>query len=296
MDLLAIGEVMAEIRQGDTDAFSVGFAGDTYNTAVYCARALGGRHRVGYMTRIGTDPLSLALRAKMDGEGIEASAVVTDPDRNLGIYSVSTDDTGERSFHYWRDRSAARTLFADENDLNHLDRAPIVYLSGITLAIVSPDARHRMMDRLSALSDTQEVSVAYDSNYRPKLWESHAAAQAVTERMWTIADIALPSIDDEMALFGETGGAVLTRFAKRQWRACAIKRGEAGPCAPHFTGALPAFDPAAHVVDTTAAGDSFNGAYLAALIEGRNEGDRLMAGHELARAVVGFPGAIGPQG
>ncbi len=296
MDLLAIGEVMAEIRKGEDRAFSVGFAGDTYNTAVYCARALGGRHRVGYLTRIGTDPLSLGLHANMAAEGIEASGVVTEPDRTIGIYSVSTDETGERSFHYWRDRSAARALFADDNELNSLDRAPIIYLSGITLAILAPQARNRLMKRLATLSDAGAVSVAYDSNYRRKLWESRQAAQAATEQMWAIATIALPSIDDEMALFGEAAKTVIARFAKMEWRACAIKRGEDGPLSPNFAGTLPTFPPAEQVVDTTAAGDSFNGGYLAALIEGKPEAACLCAGHELARTVVRFPGAIGPNG
>jgi 2-dehydro-3-deoxygluconokinase len=49
------------------------------------------------------------------------------------------------------------------------------------------------------------------------------------------------------------------------------------------------------VVDTTAAGDSFNGAYLAALLAGGSEADCLAGGHAMAAKVIGHPGAIIPR-
>ena len=62
LDLLAIGEAMAELRNGSPAGsradFKVGFAGDTYNTAVYCNRTMGEGAKVGFFTRVGQDPLS----------------------------------------------------------------------------------------------------------------------------------------------------------------------------------------------------------------------------------------------
>ena len=142
--LLAIGEVMAEIRTAGDDGFAMGFAGDSYNTAVYAARELGRRGDVAYLTRIGTEPLSAALMRQAADEGLDVSHVAVDPDRNIGIYSVSTDAHGERSFHYWRADSAARRLFAVEETAMFMPRAEIIYLSGITLAILAPAARQRL--------------------------------------------------------------------------------------------------------------------------------------------------------
>ncbi len=295
MKFLVIGEAMAEIRKSQDADFKVGIAGDTYNTAVYCARALGQPNAVGYMTRLGTDPLSKALQVDLEAEGIECSASEIDQHHNLGIYSVSTDKAGERSFHYWRSQSAARKMFSVKEDLDHLDKAEIIYLSGITMAILSHDARARLMKRLSELSDSGKALVAFDSNYRPNLWEDMQTAQAVIRSMWNIADIALPSIDDEMHLFDESAEDVIDRFSSRKWFACAIKRGEEGPLSPELSSdEYPVFLPAENVVDTTAAGDSFNAGFLAALIEKKSRADCLQSGHELARAVVQIPGAIAP--
>ena len=296
-ELVSIGEVMAEISQSPETGYQVRFAGDTFNTAVYCQRALKRHRAVAYMTRVGTDPLSQSWQSLAAGEGLDVSCVSVDVDKNLGIHSVSTDQSGERSFHYWRDQSAARKLFSGDNDVINTPAARVTYLSGISLAILDVTSRRRVMDHLAAQSEAGNTLVAFDSNYRPRLWESPDVAKEVIGEMWQIADIAFPSIDDEQNLFADaTDAAVIDRFAKRDWAACAIKRGELGPVSPNFPAeSPPTFSPAAKVIDTTAAGDSFNGGYLAAFLAGRSEQECLQAGHDCASYVVGVRGAIAPE-
>ena len=294
--LLAIGEVMAEIRTEGNEGFALGFAGDSYNTAVYAAREIRVSGAVAYLTRVGNEPLSAAFVKQAADEGIDVSHVAVDPDRHIGIYSVSTDAHGERSFHYWRSESAARRLFAAEETAMFMPDADIIYLSGITLAILTSAARRRLVEVLISRRSAG-AKVAFDSNYRPKLWENVAAARRTMQAMWDITDIALPSVDDEMALFGDdTEAAVIDRFAGRDWDGIAIKRGIRGPISPQLDAAAhPKFPTTEKVIDTTAAGDSFNGAYLAAFIAGKGEAARLAAGHALAARVVGVPGAILPR-
>lgn len=289
LDLLCIGEAMAELRQSpDQSGFVVGFAGDTFNTAVYAKRSLGAAAGVGFMSRVGLDPLSDGMLAAAEAEGLETSAVVRDEHRNIGIYSVATDQRGERSFHYWRSQSAAREL-----DAKDLLPARILYLSGITLAILSPERRRTLMRALNELKGTCEI--AFDSNYRPKLWESKDAARAVIEEMWDLADLAFPSVDDEMDLFGDGSEfAVLKRFAQGTFASCTLKRGARGPLSLTCPESLGDWPKAKRVIDTTAAGDSFNGGFLAARLQGKPEADCLRAGHTLAAHVVTMPGAIAP--
>jgi len=295
-DLISIGEVMAEISQSPEAGYRVGFAGDTFNTAVYCQRLIGLKGGVAYLTRVGSDPLSQSWQAFASGEGLDVSHVSVDDDANIGIYSVSTDAFGERTFHYWRDQSAAKKTFDLSDGPIKIPPARVTYLSGISLAILSPAARRAVMDHLLAESKAGNTLVAFDSNYRPRLWESASVARETIGQMWQIADIALPSIDDERALFSDASDvAVIERFAQRDWVACAIKRGEQGPVSPKlFNASSLTFAPAAQVIDTTAAGDSFNGGYLAAYLTGRSEVDCLQAGHECASYVVGVRGAIAP--
>ena len=294
LKLLAIGEVMAEIRQAET-GFAVQFAGDTYNTAIYAARALGSAQSVGYLSRVGTEPLSEALLTTATAEGLNTSWIQRCTSRNIGIYAVATDSTGERSFSYWRDSSAARLMFSDSAPVSEIPDADIIYLSGISLAILSPQSRECLFELMSARKGTSLI--AFDSNYRPALWEDIKTARDITEQVWSLADIALPSIDDEMALFGDkTEQDVVARFAGKDWHRLVLKRGERGPLAPLCPEASSlTFPPAERVIDTTAAGDSFNGGYLAAMLAGADETACLMAGHQLAAEVVGAPGAITPR-
>ena len=294
LHLLAIGEVMAEIRREPKIGFQLGFAGDTFNTAVYFTRQFGHSARVGYCTRLGCDPLSQAFLVAAQDEGIDVSQVGFDRERMIGIYAVSTDETGERSFYYWRSNSAARRLFVSDKTLTSLPTANVIFLSAITLAILHPSARRRLITLLRDLRSRNACHVAFDSNYRPQLWENTEKARVVVGEMWQIADIALPSVDDEIALFGDADEeAVIARFSKANWRACAIKRGARGPVSPGLAReAHPEFAPALNVVDTTAAGDSFNGGYLAAFLRGEDERQCLLAGHEIASRVVGARGAL----
>ena len=113
--------------------------------------------------------------------------------------------------------------------------------------------------------------------------------------MWELCDIGLPSVDDEMAIFGDAGAAdVAARMKEYSVRQGALKCGPDGPVS--LGGPVSQTYPAAErVVDTTAAGDSFNAGYLAAILTGKSQAEALMAGHQLACEVVGVNGAIAPR-
>ena len=136
---VSIGEAMVEFSRNDDGQWRQAFAGDTLNVA-WAMRALGGPDRaVDYVTRVGTDGFSRRFLDFLGDAGIGAEAIGRDPDRAMGLYTIETDAEGERSFTYWRGQSAARRLMEDESALDRaLDDAALVYLSGITLAILGP--------------------------------------------------------------------------------------------------------------------------------------------------------------
>jgi 2-dehydro-3-deoxygluconokinase len=296
-DVICLGEVMVELSLNDAtpDTAGIGFAGDTFNTSIYLKRRAPGLS-VAYATKLGRDKLSDRIVALMEREDLATDLVLRSPDRMPGLYAISTDDRGERSFLYWRDRAAVRTLFEPPAlDMTALTGTAMLYLSAITLAILTPDDRNRLIDGLAALQ-ASGTKIAFDSNYRPALWPDRATAQAEIERAWRMADIGLPSLDDEMALYGDgDDSAVLARLNGWGVTDGALKRGAEGPVALDGT-AAPACAPAPKVIDSTAAGDSFNGGYLAARLTGAAAPDALKAGHDLAALVVQHRGAIMPRG
>ena len=304
MRIVCAGEAMVELAldRDDPSRATLGTAGDTFNTAVYLKRGLldaGSEATVAYATCVGTDAFSDRLLALLDEEAIDTSLVGRLADRLPGLYAIATDAAGERSFSYWRENSAARCLFRPDvrPALSEFESADVLYLSAITLAILSDGARERLLDWIARWRAPNVRRFAFDSNYRPRLWASPEAARRATSAAWRLCDIALPSLDDEQALYGDADeAAVLARLRDHGVTRGALKRGAAGPSCLEGAHAGRTFAPAARVVDSTAAGDSFNGAYLAALIDGAGAGDALEAGHRCAVRVVGFRGAIVPRG
>ncbi len=284
-----IGEAMIELSM-QRDIAQVGVAGDTLNTAIYLNRSASALE-VDYVTCLGDDPFSGQIRDFIAAQGIGTSAIRTIPGKSPGLYAITTTEDGERSFTYWRSAAAARDLFqiGGACDFSVLEGYDVLYLSGISLAILPQPVRRALIDWLT---DAPQKLV-YDSNYRPRLWEDQATAQEITRAMWARADIALPSIDDEMALFDETDAEVTARVQALPGTG-ALKRGATGPLS---LGDLVAqsYPPAEKVIDTTAAGDSFNGGYLAAFLTGQSQAAALMAGHACAARVVQHRGAIIPD-
>jgi 2-dehydro-3-deoxygluconokinase len=296
-----IGECMVEIglpeAGADPGAARLGFGGDAANVAIYLRREGAGGIAVAFVTAVGDDPLSERMAAFLAAEEVETEFMERRPGRAPGIYAISIDAQGERSFTYWREASAARTLFdaPGARRPSALAGFDLVYLSGITLAVLSPAARRDLALFLATFRAAGGL-VAFDSNYRPRLWPDAAQARATIGAFWRLTDVGLPSIDDEAALWGDAdAGATLRRLAAAGVRRGALKRGAEGPLAIGWEGALPPFPPERAPRDTTAAGDSFNGAYLAAMLAGAPPPACLAAGHALASRVVRHPGAIIPR-
>ncbi len=290
-----VGECMIELGLPEGAPPRVGIAGDTYNTAVYIKRSAPGIE-VAYVTALGTDALSERILAAFRGEDIATDLIERRSDRVPGLYAITTDAAGERSFTYWRSQAAARTLFdpAVAVPPAALEKFDLVYLSGITLAVLYPAGREALAGALGALR-ARGGRVAFDGNYRPRLWSGPDEAREVMGRFWAMTDIGLPSADDEIDLWGDADAeAVRDRLLAAGVSAGAVKQGAGGPLPIGWDGPLPDFPAAGRVVDTTAAGDSFNGGYLAALLTGADTPASLRAGHDLAAKVIGYPGAIIP--
>lgn len=289
MRAVSIGECMVELAPAGEGLFRQGFAGDTFNTAWYLKR-LRPDWAVDYLSAVGTDAISQAMVDFMAASGVGTSQVARRAGRTVGLYMISVKD-GERSFSYWRGQSAARTLAEDAGALaGVLAGAGLAVFSGITLAILEPAARVRL---LTALTGCGAV-VAFDPNMRARLWAGAEEMRAAVMAAAGVADIVLPSLDEEEAVFGEARAeAVIARYRAAGAGTVVVKNGTGRISAWDGREGAAVFDPAPVVpVDTTAAGDAFNAGFLAARLSGASLGTALQAGAALAGHVVQHPGAL----
>ena len=294
MQVLCVGECMVEFLRQDDGLWRQGFAGDTLNVAWAMRALLPPEAGVGYLTRIGTDSLSDRMLAMLAAAGIGQGAIARDPARTLGLYTIETDATGERSFSYWRSASAARALAQDRGLLDAAFAAvDLVYLSGITLAILPPEDRQTLLAALGQ-REGRAFRVAFDPNIRPRLWEDTDAARRAVTAAAALADIVLPTHDDEAACFGDADAAATrARYGALGVPEVVVKDG-LRPTLLQAQGAAAALpvQGAARVVDTTGAGDSFNGAYLASRLTGAAPEAAVRAAQAVSRAVVAERGAL----
>jgi 2-dehydro-3-deoxygluconokinase len=295
-----IGECMIELSGQPFLPQQQRFGGDTLNTALYLARLIPTLHPH-YITGLGTDTYSALMQKAWEEEGINCQSVMTIPEKLPGLYAIEIDACGERSFHYWRSDAAARYIATDSRFTAHLNALPnnsVIYLSGISLAILTQEGKESLLTQLTHLKQ-RGITLIVDSNYRSRLWDSIPHAQEWFEKLYKLSDIALVTGDDEQILW-QHPSLTEQNIAQRlhQWgnQSVIVKLGANGAfwSDGQNTGYISP-NPIDSVVDTTAAGDSFNAGFIAAWLQNHSLPTCCIWGNTLAGLVIQHHGAIIPH-
>ena len=288
--VIVFGEAMIELSEVQNTTACLGVAGDTFNTAVYLAR-LG--IDVQYVTALGDDPFSARIVTSLQAENIDTSSVIIIPNKTPGLYAIDLDAYGERTFTYWRSDSAAKQFFntlGAGKIIKDMTNAKTLYLSGITLSIFDEASRTEITKLLKTIHSAGR-QVVFDTNYRVSGWKSKATAISAIEAIMPFVTIALPTWEDEKQLFGDDNvEACAARWHAAGAHEVIIKAGQRGAFSVETGWVAPPRE--LKPIDTTGAGDSFNGAYLAARLSGASIKQAIMKGHELATKVIMTNGAI----
>jgi len=294
-EVVAFGECMVEVGLTGPSQAAVGYAGDAFNTAVYLRRQ-------GLTTAFGTaigegDPFSAGIVRLMAQEGIDSSLMRTAPGRLPGLYAFDRDEAGERRFFYWRAESPARDYFAmaDVGELQAaVTAARLVYLSGVTLAVVGGAGREELV-HLLAQATAAGAAVAFDPNHRPQLWASREQARAAVEAVLPLCRYVSAQVSDLQGLYGQEAetlpaawGALDAEIVIREPNRDVSVRTEGAVVRVRH-------DPPVRALDTTGAGDAFNAGYLAARLKGQDPRLAVLAARRLANIVVQHIGAIIPR-
>lgn len=295
-----IGECMIELNGSPFAEMWQTYGGDSLNTATYLAR-VSSRDEVDvqYISALGMDNLSNGMLARWQQEGINTTAVLRDEKRQPGLYLIQLDEQGERTFLYWRNQSAARYLLQHSDyplALAQLEQADMVYLSGISLAILPEQDRLTLIQQLEQLSK-KGIQIIFDSNYRPALWDCSEQTREIYSALYPLIDVALVTFDDEQALWQDQNAeASIKRLKSQGVKTVVVKQGKQGAifetCSSEG-GNVPT-QPIHNVVDSTSAGDAFNAGFLAGYLQGKDMYSCCQQGNQLAGIVIQHKGAIIP--
>lgn len=298
--IAAIGEVMVEFSPlpsastPEREVKVLSYAGDTYNTSVYMAR-LG--LQTDYVTRLGDDSYSEQILQRMNNEKIGTGLIEQLAGRSPGLYVIHNTPDGEREFFYWRKEAPARELFSTaeytQKLVEQLKACDCVYFSGITLAIIGAQGRANLLQALAALR-VHGVKIAFDSNFRPRLWQHKEDAQKAMLDVMQYADIALLTLDDELLLWGDDSvEGCIERYKNSSIHELILKRGADDTIIiENGEKVRVPVPPVKDIVDTTGAGDTFNAGYLAARLNGSSAIDAAKQGTRCAGIIIRHRGGV----
>lgn len=295
--VVAVGEVTIELARGGDGRFAIGCAGDTFNTAIYLARAGA---PVAYATALGDDPYSESILALAAAENVGRDLMLRARGRLPGLCLVDNDSNGARHVYDWGEASPARDLFELDDwarVAEGLLTARLIYFSGTTLSLYSNVGLGRFL-AVVEMARKAGARVAFDGNFRPRGWKGDLArARTVFIETLKRVDVALPAFDDEAILWGDPSPeSTVDRLQAFGIAEVVVKNG------PN-SALVAAAGSREHVpvpqvvepVDPMAAGDGFNAGYLAARLTGANPTEAAAAAHRLAAQVIRHPGAIMPR-
>lgn len=293
-----VGEAMLELSERD-GRFDMNYAGDVLNVCYYLAQfSVPGKTSVQFASALGTDCYSQAMLAYWQKHSINTDLVTQINGEQPGLYLIRIDPDGERHFYYYRQDSAARKMFSDKVSLQKLDslrQMKYIYFSGVTLAILDSISQQRLL-KIIQTARSHGSTIVFDTNYRPRLWSNRDSAQNVIKQALSLTHIALPTFVDEALLWDDTTpDDTIKRMRMMGVKEIVVKNGDRScviDCNGR-SGTVPS-ELVSNVVDTTAAGDSFNAGYMAARMANKNPEQAALCGHKLAAAVIGHRGALLP--
>jgi len=294
---ICIGEAIVELARGGDGRFTLASAGDTFNTAIYLARA---GLRIGFASALGDDLYSNSIIAQAEAEGVGTELIVRVPGRLPGLTLVDTDARGGRRTFAWDEAAPARELFelpSWSRVAESLIGARLIFFSGITLSLYSNIGLGRFLAAIE-LARSKGAKIGFDGNFRPQAWRGDLTrTRTVFAEALKRVDIALPAYDDEAVLWGDPSPeASVERLKAFGVNEIVVKNGPNSALVA-FAGqreSVPVPDVVVPV-DTTAAGDGFNAGYLAARMAGRGAAEAANAAHRLAGEVIRHRGSIVPR-
>lgn len=266
-DIVAIGEVLVDLTQTGMNQLGVGQyaanpGGAPANLAVAASR-LGAR--TAFVGKVGRDAFGNYLRAVLNENHVDTTGLLTDEREHTTLAVVSVDETGERSFTFYRDPSADVNLDAREIPEDLLKNTRVLHFGSVSLT--AEPARSATLYAAKKARENGCV-VSYDPNYRASLWESPEEAIREMKDALPLCDI-LKISDEELPLLTGTddpveGSRILAGLGIRL---IFITLGANGAFfrLGEDTGSVPGIK--VKVGDTNGAGDTFFGAALSKLVK-----------------------------
>ncbi len=296
-DVVCMGEILidfvaTEANKGlaEVSAFTSAPGGAPANVAVAIQR-LG--LSVGFVGKVGADPLGEKLRRTLDDTGVDTTYLFVDPDARTTIVFVAVRDDGRKDMCFFRNPGADMRLLPAEITPALFEGVRCFHYGSITL-IDEPGASAQR--KALEMARARDILISYDPNYRPTLWPDEATARRVIQEAFQYAHLAKIAEEEWEVATGHAGlDAGIQAVLARGVELLIISRGANGALATNgdFRIEIPALTDI-HVVETTGAGDGFMGAMITRLLpEFERHGSLRAVDEATVRAALHYANHVG---
>ncbi|KJZ15130.1 2-dehydro-3-deoxygluconokinase [Marinomonas sp. S3726] len=288
-EILCIGEPLLEFNQMENGHYVPGHGGDTSNCAIAAARQGA---KVGYFTLIGDDSFGQSFKELWKKENVDTSSIKVCKKSHTGVYFVTHSEKGHE-FSYFREGSAASKMSPLDLPEKELKKVKILHVSAISQAI-SDTAADTIFRAIEIVKEAGGL-VSYDTNLRLKLWSLNKA-KSITHEAMKKCDIALPGLDDAQQLTGlRDPDQIVDFYMKLGAKIVALTLGSEGCLVATQTNRQLIQGIKVDSVDATAAGDTFDGAFLARLVAGDDPFSAAIYANTAAAISTQNYGAVSPM-
>ena len=278
--------------ENNSSNIKINFGGDTYNSAVYFSRLTNNKTNTFYSTALGKDNFSKKMISRFKNENIKCDYIRTDGDNPPGLYSIEINEKGERSFSYWRDQSPSKYIFLGSKGkklVKDINNADVFYYTGISAGILDEKQRKDLIK----IGSTATIC-GFDFNYRSQLHYNKKVSQLLFNEINNRVDIHFVSFDDARELFNIKSPLEIFEIINEKKNLILIRYKNSIIFKNKQQEIKTVTVPHGEVVDTTAAGDAFNGSFLAIMNNNKNVPveENILISHSVTREVIKHRGAI----
>lgn len=257
-----MGEIIIDLTEvgkstGGNVLFERNLGGAPLNVAVAVAR-LGLESAV--VSKVGNDTFGKFAVNELKTKGVHTEGICFSNQYKTALSLVHLDETGDRSFEFYRNPSADMTISDDDIDYSLIGQSKAFHFGSISMT--NEPARGATLKAVE-YAKSKGLTISFDPNLRPSLWGNLNDAKKQMCKGVSLCDVLKVSVEEMEFLTGEKslekGSEVLL---KQGAKAVFVTLGKDG-CfyrVGSIYGKLPTYD--TKVVDTTGCGDAFMGAIL----------------------------------
>ena len=277
-EIWTMGETLVEIMRTEVDKplnetalFSGPYPSGSSAIMISTVARMG--HSCGIISGVGKDGFGECMLNRLKKDGVDVSKVLVDPDGSTACAFVAYDNKGDRRYlFHWDDTPATKAVMPDVTEPS-LKEAKYLHIMGC--ALTARLSYGWEIVKTARAMKAQGTKISFDPNVRvehltnpKKSKESFEIINAVLE----ITNLFAPGLDELKLLTGldDVDAAVKKCFENPNLEILMLKNGDKGSKIYTCDGLVVEQGLyKVNCVDPTGAGDTSIGAFLCALLEGK---------------------------